>query len=167
MAEQRDRTRLDVALEEKVGGASINVGTQQSPGDNDILDSVPTFADLSGSTMIFPGVAIAIDDNNAGIVIAKSIGFYRVDENEDHRDWNGDGDDDDFVLFRTSITQGTSFATGTINSISGRPALDLNVEESSPTAAAFLTEEANVGATGTDVNHDGDTFDFVVQYFTF
>ena len=60
--------------------------------------------------MTFPGVAIATNFDNAGLVISKGYAFYRVSESEDSRNWNNDLDETDQILFRTSLSQGTSFA---------------------------------------------------------
>ena len=166
MAEQRDRAQLDVAFEERVGGVSINNVPPSNPGDSDTLDSVPTFASFGGSPahMVFPGVAIAVQANNAGILVARGTGFYRVDEAADNRDWNGDTDKSDFVLWRTSLSQGTSAFMATLNSLN-RPAIEFNVDEQ-PFGAAFLTDETMQGAGGTDINGDG-TKHLIVQYFKF
>ena len=46
-------------------------------------EKLPTFADFSGSTLSYPGVAVAVRAANAGMVIGKDIAFYRVDETAD------------------------------------------------------------------------------------
>ena len=173
--EQPDRSRLNVALEEKVMGININSHTPPVAGeDTDILDSVPTFADISGSParLTFPGVAIAVDDDNAGIVLARNFAFYRVSEAADSRNWNegggtGSGDELDMILFRTSLTNGTSQAMSTLNSTPGSSAIVLNPDETSPVSGAFIVNELQFGASGTDLNGDGDPNDLVVRYFRF
>ena len=120
MAEIPDRTRLCVAFPENISGTNINRHTNPviAGEDTDTNDSVPTFADFgSANTMLFPGVAIAVDKDNAGIVISKSYGFYRVSEAEDSRDWNNDLDETDFILFRTSLSQSVSTATAVLNNL--------------------------------------------------
>lgn len=165
MSEQRDRSLLDVALEERVNGVNINVHNPPVAGeDTDTLDSVPTFGQFSAGTLTFPGVAIAVQGNNAGIAVSKNTLFYRVSEAEDSRDWNGDGDETDFVIFRTSVTQGTSFSMGTANSLS-RTAIEFD-QEATPSGAAFITDETKLGAAGTDINGDGAKR-LIVQYFTY
>lgn len=167
MAEQPDRTRLDVALEERVNNVNINAHTPAIVGeDTDAGDSVPTFADFVGSsTLSFPGVAIAVDEDNSGIVIARGFGFYRVSEAEDSRDWNNDGDETDFVLWRTSLSQGTSTYMGISNSLS-RAAITVNLREN-PSGGAYFALESQQGVGGIDLNGDGDTNDYVVRYFLF
>ena len=170
MTETPDRTHLDLALQEKVMGVNINAHVPPIAGEDlDTLDSVPTFPLFTGSPTYlgFPGIAIAVQTGNSGIVIARNIGFYRVSEAEDSRDWNSDGLETGFVLFRTSLTQGVSSTMGALNSIPGRPAVEFNTEEASPVGCVFLADEQYQGAAGTDLNTDGDSTDLVISYFTF
>lgn len=168
MAEQPDHTRLNVAFSEAVADLNINSHTPAVAGeDTDKLDSVPTFADFTGpNTLSFPGVAIACDSINSGITIGKSIGFYRVNEAQDSRDWNNDGDETDWILFRTSITQATSSAMAVLNNVSiggqATPAVYFDTF-GTPQGAAFIVDEALVGS---DVNNDG-TQHFVIEFFRF
>ena len=172
--EQPDRSRLDVALQEKVMGQNINIRNPPETGeDTDILDSIPTFAGFAANPfrLAFPGVAIAVDTDDAGIIVAKGFGFYRVDENADSRNWNEPGgtqagDETDFVLRRVSLGNGTSKDMGTLNSIPGRLAIEVNLEDSS-SCAAFIAYEPLQGSTGQDFNNDGDPNDFVIRYFRF
>ena len=166
MREKHDRTRLPVAFQESVAGININVHVPPVVGEDlDTNDSVPTFADFTGSTTLsYPGVAIAVRAANPGMVIGRDIAFYRVDEAADSRDWNGDGDESDMILFRTNLTQGTSSVMGVLNDFT-RLAVDLD-EIGNPTGAAFLAEE-NMEGAGIDYNGDGDTTDLVVRYFIF
>jgi len=163
MREKRDHTRLNVAFKESVNNININVHTPPVAGEDlDTADSVPTFAYFSGTTLSYPGVAIAVQASNSGSVIGRDIAFYRVDEAADSRDWNGDGDETDMILFRTSLTAGTSTAMGVLNSLT-RLAVDLD-EVGNPTGAAFLADEA---IDGVDYNGDGTTNGYVVRYFVY
>lgn len=167
MNETRDRGRLGLALQEAVGGVSLNPGTTANPGDNDLLDSIPTFPVFSGAGVLtFPGVKIAVDPGNPGIVVTRGLGYYRTSESADSRDWTGDGDENDRVLFRFTIARGTTNINGTSNSVT-RNSIDVDVDTGSPACAAFLTDESLQGATGSDINGDGDKTDLVVQYFVF
>lgn len=172
VGETRDRQRLGLGLVEAVGGISLNPGTSASPGDTDLLDSIPTFPVFNASNVLtFPGIKIALDVSppstvNPGIVIARGLGYYRVAESFDNRDWSNDGDKADRVLFRSSFTQGTTNTNG-ISSAIVRPAIEIDTESSAPACAAFLTDEALQGAGGTDINGDGDRTDIVLQYFVF
>jgi hypothetical protein len=176
MAEMPDRSHLLAAIQEAsygpagAPGQNINSHIPPIPGeDTDTLDSVPTFPLLTGSPTFlgFPGIAIAVQTGNSGIVIARNIGFYRVSEAEDSRDWDSDGLETGFVLFRTSLTQGVSTSMGPLNSIPGRPSVEFNTEESSPVGCVFIADEQLLGAGGTDLNTDGDATDLVISYFTF
>jgi len=166
MREKKDHLRLNVAFQESVAGFNINVHVPPVVGEDlDTNDSVPTFADFTNSTTIsYPGVAIAVQAANPGMVIGRDIAFYRVDEAADSRDWNGDGDETDMILFRTNLTQGTSAMMGVLNNVT-RLSVDLD-EVGNPTAAAFLAEESMEGA-GVDYDADGDTTDLVLRYFIF
>lgn len=168
MSELPDRTRLAVALPENIEGANINAHVPAVAGeDTDTNDSVPTFADFSNAnTLSFPGVAVAVDADNAGIVVSKNYAFYRVSEADDARDWNGDGDETDIVLFRTSLQQGTSTPTAILNNLvlggQATPAVIVDTV-GTPLGAALVVDETLVGS---DVNQDG-TQHFVVEYFRF
>jgi hypothetical protein len=166
MREKQDRTRLNVAFMESINGININDHNPPVAGeDTDTNDSVPTFAYFPNSgSLSYPGVAIAVSLANAGMIIGRDTAFYRVDEAADSRDWNGDGDETDFILFRTSLTQGVSNSMGPLNGLT-RLAVDLD-ENGSPSGAAFIADESMQGA-GEDYNHDGDTNDYVVRYFVY
>lgn len=172
MDETANRQRLNVALQEKVEGININSDVPPVAGEDlDILDSVPTFADFSGSParLVFPGVAIALQPDNAGIVVAREIAFYRVEEADDSRNWNtpGDSDETDFILFRISLQDGKRGPMGVLNAIPGRPAIDVNRDEAQPFGGAFLADEQLQGPGGQDLNGDGDAADLVLSFFRF
>ncbi|MBK7874466.1 MAG: hypothetical protein IPJ77_01705 [Planctomycetes bacterium] len=168
MAEVPGRAQLGVALPENIEGENINRHVPAVAGeDTDTNDAAPTFADFSSSTtMTFPGVAIATNFDNAGLVISKGYAFYRVSESEDSRNWNNDLDETDQILFRTSLSQGTSFAMAVLNDITvggdATPAVIVDTV-GTPQAAALIVDEAIVGS---DVNGDG-TQHFVLEYFRF
>jgi hypothetical protein len=165
--EQPNRSNLGVALEERVNGVNINSHLPAVPGEDvDTLDSVPTFPTFTSNTILsFPGVAIAADSDNAGVVVAGGFGFYRVSEAEDARDWNSDGDETDFVLWRTSLSQSVSTYMGSHNSLS-RLSIFVNPAES-PAGGAYIATENQEGVGGLDLNGDGDTNDLVLRYFDF
>ncbi len=166
LAEQPDRATLGSALEERVNNANINAHLPPVVGeDTDATDSVPTFATFSGNTLSFPGIAIAADEDNAGIVVARGVGFCRVSEQEDSRDWNSDGDENDFVLWRVSLSSAQPIYMGSHNSLS-RPAIVVNPREN-PAGGAYIATENQEGPGGLDLNGDGDTNDLVLRYFNF
>ena len=117
IAERAARDRFLVSFQESVFGGSINTG-----GDADLLDSSPTFprfdpADVND--LDFPGPAVAVNAANPGIEMANNVGFYRVDEAADNRDWNGDNVKNDQVLFRTSLSNNFSKFVGVLNNLPG------------------------------------------------
>jgi hypothetical protein len=167
IAETRDRSRLAVALQESVAGVTLNPGSGAAPGDNDTNDSIPTFAVFSTAVnLAFPGILIAVDPTQPGIAVTRGLGYYRVSESADNRDWSGDGQLNDRLIFRSSFTQGTTSVNG-ISSALNRPAIDFDPQSGSPACAALISDESNQGPTGTDINGDGDNVDFVLQYFVF
>jgi hypothetical protein len=94
-------------------------------------------------------------------VIGSGSFFFRVDEAADNRNWNGDADKTDKVLFRTSVN---SFA-GTIYiatlSDLNRPAVEVGHTAQSNIGAAFISDESQQNK---DFNADGDTNDFVLRW---
>lgn len=153
-----ERTTYVCTQEESVFGSDIN-------GDGDMLDAVPTFADFdaNGMDMDFPGVAVAAESGNAGIAIAKSWAFYRVDEAEDLLDWNGDGDMTDRITLRTGLVSGATQNMG-VSSDLARDAVEFAEDVSGASTGAFIVNEA---FQQIDYNKDGDTNDLVVRYFRF
>jgi hypothetical protein len=157
----RTRTSFVAALSEASLGSDLN-------GDGDQADSVPTFPErFSGNTLSFPGVGIACDADDAGIVSGAGVGFFRLSEAEDgNNDYNDDGDTNDFLLARLHMSTGDSPALmGGLNTLSV-PAVSL-AESGAPKFGALLFQEDQNGATGHDLNGDGDANDFVVRYFRF
>jgi hypothetical protein len=159
MIERPERDRLLVAFQESVINLAINTG------DNDKLDSTPTFVrfDPNDPTDLdFPGPAVAIAATNPGIVIANGYAIYRVDEAADNRDWNGDGLLDDFVFFRTNISSNFSALLGsgvraTANNLNGP-----SVISTGTLGAAYLADET---AANFDLNGDGVISGFAVMWF--
>jgi hypothetical protein len=145
--------RIAVGFQEEVLGLPINAR------DNDLLDSIPVFARFDpADDLDFPGPAIAIDADNAGVTLAGAAALFRVEEAADNFDWNDDGDKNDRVLFRTDLaTSGQTFLVSTLNNLT-RPAVVTDVAD---VGAAFLADEA---AAEADLNQDGDQNDFVVRY---
>ena len=153
MAERPQRDSVLCAFQESVFGLSVN-----SNGDADILDSIPAFAEFEGGNDLdFLVPAIALDSGNPGMVLAGGVVFYRVDETEDNRDWNGDGDLDDQILWRTQRANLSSNEMGTLNSLPGAAAVI-----ASDFGAAYVADE---GMADRDFNNDGDKADFVVRWF--
>ncbi|HVS09805.1 MAG TPA: hypothetical protein VMS76_08010 [Planctomycetota bacterium] len=168
MSERAERDRVLVGLQEAVllklipnSPCQFSFGRDVN-GDGDALDTIPTFglfvSKSAGVEMDFPGPAIAASASNAGIVIANGVGFYRVDEAADNRNWNQASGMDDFVLFRTTVAtiQNSNFIS-TLNNIPDRPA----VETGGNVGAAFIADEAMADV---DLNGDGDKTDLVLRW---
>lgn len=155
LAERPERDYLLSTFLEGVLGQSLNPGG----GDTDILDSLPTFARFqSPLDLDFPGPPVATMPGNPGIVIANGFGFFRVDEADDDRDWNGDGDKTDSLLFRLDPVTLTNTNVLSILNDLPRPA----VEVGGTIGAAYIASEPMAGI---DFNGDGDTADFVLRWF--
>jgi hypothetical protein len=151
--EQRDYV-LSTFLE-SVLAQSINTGG----GDTDTTDSLATFARFEGvADLAFPGPTVATMAANPGVVIANDFGFFRVDEADDDRDWNGDGDETDVMLFRTDpATMQNTSVLSVLNDLP-RPA----VEAGGTIGVAYIASEP---MSGVDHNLDGDMADLVLRWF--
>ena len=161
MAEDEDSTsRFYATFREET--LSVGGGPTDINGDNDSIDVVPTTPSLvSGNRLTFPGIGTAASPNAAGIVAEQNVGYFRVSEAaEGNTDLNGNGQTDDVVLQRYSLSaQFARTNMGTSNTLD-TPA----VEFGSGTAefGVFLLEEFELG---TDQNGDTDVMDYVVRYF--
>jgi hypothetical protein len=154
--------RLCVAITERVAGVPLNAG--QEGGTPDLLDSIPTFAFFSGSTLGFPGPGVAVKADDAGISSARVNGFYKVDEAADDFDWNGDGDKLDLVVRQSQLSIGSSRHMGTASAIAEAEAADYGGSPNGPSVAMFVTDEVMLDG---DLNGDGDATDKVVRWFRF
>jgi hypothetical protein len=153
-----ERAERDFVLStflESVVGQSLNPGG----GDTDTTDSVTTFARFQSPTDLdFPGPTVATMPANPGTVIANDFGFFRVDEADDGRDWNGDGDETDVMLFRTDpATQQNTSVLSVLNDLP-RPA----VEAGGAIGVGYVASEP---MSGVDHNGDGDEADLVLRWF--
>ena len=126
---------------------------------------MPTWAfiDSSGADLDFPGENVAVQRGNAGMQIAQEFAFYRVDERDDNRDWNDDGDRGDLVLFRTNINTGASRFLGTSSDVIG-PALEVGDDARGIVGGVQIADESMARR---DFNDDGDENDFVVRFLKF
>ncbi len=158
MAETPTRARLGVAFAESSNDVNIN-------GDGDKLDAVATFAQFvpggSGSRLAFPGVPRAVQKTNAGIDVINDWAFYRVSEQEDGRDWTGDNDANDMVVFATNIVTAQTLLLGPLN-LFPRRAVESEPDGSGITAA-FIVSEASAG----DLNGNTNATDHLVRFFRF
>lgn len=157
VAPRENEGYLGVASEERLNNVP------QNPGDNDVNDSIPTFANFSGGNLRFPRVLFALDRDSAGIVVTGNIGFYRVSEAEDSRDLNSDTDMTDLLLVRTHFSNGATIGMSVASDLQ-RGVIEI-APRGTPFCAAFLAAESQQGAGGTDFNNDGNATDLVLRWF--
>jgi len=162
---QESENRLGVAFTERIGGTSLNPGSTANPGDNDTLDSIPTFAAFGSGRLLFPSTTIGLDRDSAGIATAGGWAFYRISEIEDSRDINADGDEFDFILERTNLATLATFGMSVL--VDQQRDAALFARFGTPECGAMLVNEALQGAGGTDFNDDGDESDIVLRWFAF
>lgn len=163
VAARESENRLGIAFTERIGGVSLNQSDTIGTGDTDTADSIPTFAIFSSNRLVFPGVGVAVDRDDAGITIANGWSYYRIAEPEDSRDRNLDGDEADSILQRTNLTTGASNGLSVLIG-SGIDATQF-ARFGSKSCAASIAFEADQSAAGTDFNLDGDRTDVVVRWF--
>ena len=125
-------------------------------GDADFADSFAMFGRIETTGMTWRGWCHATEPFNAGLVLVGDVAFVRVDEAEDERDFNEDGDRLDQVLIRHTI-----FPLGGPRYVATLNALPIPaVIRGAGDTVAFLQEEAQ---SGRDANGDGDATDFVLR----
>ena len=133
--------------------------------DGDTLDSIPVFAREGGAAreLDFPGVGVAVEATNPGIITSGDFGFYRISESDQGFDYNLDGDLNDEILQRVNLT-GSEPATsmGVIDNSSDR--VILVGTGVNPRGIIWVAPEAQQGASGLDFNGDGDTNDMALRY---
>jgi len=162
MADEVQSGRLGVAFQEAVTGLSLNSACSSLTfADADTQDELPTFVRFasSGQELLFPGVGVALDPGNGGLVQAGGSVLFRSSEMQQEDDLNGDGDTDDLVLVRNSLFTCQPVVMGTSSAVAG-PA----VETDGVTGGVYLASETMANR---DLNDDGVVGDLVVAYFTF
>jgi len=128
--------------------------------DTDLTDSLPTWCDFEpGPTLDFDGLGIAVVEDDAGIVLSPTMVFFRVSEDDDDIDYNGDNDEDDPILMRNPLTTCFPRVMGVCTDSGDRVIVTDGVR-----GAAFLADEI---LAGEEYNGDNDGNDIVVRYFTF
>jgi hypothetical protein len=176
MAETPDRSRLGIAIQEDsygpfgFPGENLNAHDPPLPTDDtDITDSVPAVADINPAPvyLAFQKARVAVQKDSAGIVFTHDSVFSRVNEADDNHDWNLDHLLTGYVLVQTPLSLGTPFPISTLNSIPGRPAIEIEPNTANPLGAALIADEHYEGVVGTDFNGDGDSTDLVISYFLF
>jgi hypothetical protein len=167
MADEAVGDRLALVFLEEVPGTNPDVGSLNTnldcafvAKDADKTDGLPVWADFeAGPTLDFDGVGYSVDLANAGIEIAVGFAFFRVSEAADGRDYNGDGQMNDVVLFRNPLLACDPVPMATSSLVPGQV-----VTTDGQRGAAFLSSESQAGI---DFNDDGDATDLVVRFFAF
>jgi hypothetical protein len=133
-------------------------------GISDITDSLAAWLTYSAGNdrMLVAGLGWSVQGGNSGLVIAGNRALFRVSEGEDGFDWNNDGDDDDFVLFRSLLTACEPTNMGTLNDLSA-PFPDAVLTRDNG-GAIYLVDETDAGF---DVNDNGTIGGFAVRWFRF
>ncbi len=149
------------------GRQRVGVGFSELANEIDLTangtvnDSVATFAlfDEVAVRITYPGFGIAAEADNAGIVIQNETGFYRVSEAAQGGDLNGDGQANDFLLWRSQLETGATVMMFNLNDVERRA---IEADDADALLGAFVVDENQAG----DVNQDGRSDTFAVVYFS-
>ncbi|HKX46439.1 MAG TPA: hypothetical protein VJP77_07035, partial [Planctomycetota bacterium] len=133
-----------------------------APKDTDATDVVPIYPEFDDAQnkLTFPGASYAVQASNGGVSIAGAIAYFRVSEADDEVDYTGDGQQDDTVLVRNSVSTCAPVVMSVLNSDFGPAVVTDGVY-----GAGFLCDENQTD--GVDLNADGDTTDRVLRWFRF
>lgn len=154
--DRRVPSRFLMALTERSLGLDRN-------NDGDMSDSIPTFPfEAAPRELDFPGVSVAVSENNAGIITVGGYGFYRASESSHEIDYNNDNDLLDFVLMRIRLSGGEAPRYMGLSSSLNQPVVQPGLL-ASPGGIVWIAYEPQQG-NGADLNGDGDTNDYVVRY---
>lgn len=163
MARESTSGRLPMVFQERVPDANLNTQACSSvKKDDDMIDGLPTWPRIEtagGPEYTVRGSTFAVQQDNPGIVVARSFALFRVSELEDNRDYNNDGDLKDKILFRNPLQTCEPVAMATASSRQG----DV-VYTDGDVGAAFLSSESDAQV---DLNNDGIRQGSVVRYFVF
>ena len=163
MADEESEGRIGLAFMEETVGFTLNVESDCEAviKDSDAFDSMPVWADFSGTTMDFDGQGYSLHEADPGIVLSRGFAFYRVSEAADAVDYDGDGTMSDVILFRNPQTICQTVAMATASSL---PGTTCSVFTDNVNGAVFLADEF---MHGSDLNGDGDLFDIVPRFFIY
>lgn len=127
-------------------------GKTDQNGDGDYRDAVIQIWRLSTNTLVSTQLA---GEHKSTIVTSGDLAAFRVSEKDQGVDLNGDSDSGDFVLAVYNA------ATNTITQLGQQSEAPILIEGN---YVVFRTSEAG---QNTDLDGDGDTGDFVLQYQAF
>ena len=140
----------DAVLDGHIAAFTVNENTQGGAdlnGDGDINDTVLHVYDASTETITNLGIGVT------DVMVEGNIVAFTASEAQEGKDLNSDGDQTDAVLHVYDLTDESINNVG-VAAI--RPQLENN-------RIGFLVREFNQG--NTDLNGDGDTFDFVPHVY--
>jgi hypothetical protein len=162
LSDQPSVGRNPVSLLEQSLGLNLNAGCTEVAKDADEADSLPSWLryDQPSDSLIIAGLGWAVQPLNAGVVIRSGVAFFRVSEPDDDVDWNNDGDQTDFVLFRSPVTACSPTNMGTLNNLPNTPAIYSGTAQ----GGVFFASET---AAGADLNGDGVTAGLAARFFPF
>ncbi|HRV80183.1 MAG TPA: hypothetical protein P5218_02055 [Planctomycetota bacterium] len=157
-ADATTTARFLAAIKESSTGIDRN-------GDGDTTDSVPTFPREGGAPreLDFPGVNVAVELTNPGMLTRSNYGFYRINETSQGTDYNLDGDLGDSILQRVNLSGSEPATSMGIELNNARPAVLVGAG-SNPRGVVWMASEAQQGPAGTDLNGDGDAGDVALRY---
>jgi hypothetical protein len=160
MAPEPLESRLAIAYQESVPGVSFNSACNDlSLADMDTTDELPTWARFSLSTLVFPGVGVAMAPGNGGIVVNRGVAYFRASEAGQNLDLNGDMDMTDSVLVLNSLFVCDPSVVGTGNDFADTVSVHADGQAG---GVVFVTDEA---LAGQDLNGNGTATDNVLRFF--
>ena len=141
-----------------------SLGTDRN-ADGDLTDSIPTFPVEGGSPreLDFPGISVAVESNNAGMVTRSGFGFYRISEASQEFDYNVDGDFGDTILARVSLSGASPATSMGVVQNTARSVVTVG-SGSNPRGIVWMAPEPLDGPAGSDLNGDGDANDIALRY---
>ncbi len=165
MSSEQILGRNPIAILEGPTMLNLNLGctgVAKDSGSADTEDSIASWLLFSATNneMILAGRGWAVQPGNSGLTIAAGHSFFRVSEDSDGFNWNGDGDSSDQLLFRVPLTQCDSTNMGVLNSIPGEPAIHTD----GVFGAAYFADET---AQGLDLNMNGEVAGLALRTFRF
>ncbi len=133
--------------------------------DGDMTDSIPTFPVEGGALreLDFPGISVAVETNNAGMLTRSGFGFYRISEAAQEFDYNLDGDLNDKILARVSLSGASPATSMGVVQNTARSVVQVG-SGSNPRGIVWMAPEPLEGPAGSDLNGDGDANDIALRY---
>lgn len=165
LSSEQSLGRNPVGLVEEAAQDNLNLGCLGFLKDDGVADEVDTIAawiryDSDDGEMRRAGAGWAVPQQNSGLVIEASRAFFRASEADDGFDWNNDGDQNDYVLFRTPVSVCSTTNMGTTANLAGEP----TIYGDGLFGAVFIADEV---AADNDFNGDGSIAGLALRFFRF